>query len=780
MKHATACMLLLGLVCGYASAQWFDGFESYPCDHPLNDPNGWHGWNNNPAVIAYVRCAPAPIYKGLKSVEIGRPGVDTDCVHEYTGYNKGTWSYRAWQYIPTALNGKTYFILMHTYEDNGAQGWAVQVWFDKSTGMVHVDNTNCPPQPPDVPIVFDKWVEIRVDIDFDNDWYDFWYNGQKIAKKKGWSIGVFCGDTGPRDLAAVDLYANSSWPAYYDDIEILKTSGACCDETTGNCQDNMAPEDCFLLTQRYVPFKKCNELQPACGQGVGACCFHDPDCARPCVENTYAQCSGLGGEWLGFQTTCAADCCCIVCRDGIEGDPEGEPLCGPEYKDTYNGGCLDNPPTPKALEMFKVGQTNRTFCGKSGTFVKAGLKARDADWYHLNVPGVPTQLVAEWSVEFPAVIGMYDNNGQLSCCSRFLKGAKSTAICKSDSFFTCLVKGDWYVVVRPANFEGVACTAGYKITFTRDDFGGQGCTPATGACCLPDKTCVVTDEVDCEIAKKGYYLGDDTICQGSYCPECPVNTLDSQFPDVADGAGWIAGTSDKIDTTTYIRYEDVYVVGLGTVTDLHWWGLDLGRDPNGWIECDDPAPNFEIAFYHSKFGIKGAEPDLTQQIGQTYQVQANVVNIKQVGGRQLKKFDVVFNPPVNKVASRVWVQVLGKDDDPLNCYFLWFSSGENGKGYSWLSTNGAGDPDVFDLSVCVTGQKTKEMGDLNCDDVVNLFDIDPYVLALTNPAGYNAAFPNCDRYLADMNLDGVVNNFDIDPFVICLTQKICPKRPRCW
>jgi len=61
-------------------------------------------------------------------------------------------------------------------------------------------------------------------------------------------------------------------------------------------------------------------------------------------------------------------------------------------------------------------------------------------------------------------------------------------------------------------------------------------------------------------------------------------------------------------------------------------------------------------------------------------------------------------------------------------------------------------------------------GDLNCDGAINNFDIDPFVLALTNPAGYAQQYPNCNRMLADINGDGIVNNFDIDPFVLLLTQ----------
>jgi hypothetical protein len=57
------------------------------------------------------------------------------------------------------------------------------------------------------------------------------------------------------------------------------------------------------------------------------------------------------------------------------------------------------------------------------------------------------------------------------------------------------------------------------------------------------------------------------------------------------------------------------------------------------------------------------------------------------------------------------------------------------------------------------------VGDLNCDGNINFLDINPFVLSLTNPAGYAAAFPDCDINLADINADGSVNFGDINPFV---------------
>jgi len=57
-----------------------------------------------------------------------------------------------------------------------------------------------------------------------------------------------------------------------------------------------------------------------------------------------------------------------------------------------------------------------------------------------------------------------------------------------------------------------------------------------------------------------------------------------------------------------------------------------------------------------------------------------------------------------------------------------------------------------------------QLGDLNCDGVVNQSDIEPFLLAVNDPAGYAAQYPNCDINNADINGDGVVNSLDIQPF----------------
>jgi hypothetical protein len=68
---------------------------------------------------------------------------------------------------------------------------------------------------------------------------------------------------------------------------------------------------------------------------------------------------------------------------------------------------------------------------------------------------------------------------------------------------------------------------------------------------------------------------------------------------------------------------------------------------------------------------------------------------------------------------------------------------------------------------------TCKRGDCDNTDEVDDFDIDPFVLALTNESGYAQTFPGLGSsrwYHADVNCDGIINNFDIDAFVLRLTD----------
>ena len=59
---------------------------------------------------------------------------------------------------------------------------------------------------------------------------------------------------------------------------------------------------------------------------------------------------------------------------------------------------------------------------------------------------------------------------------------------------------------------------------------------------------------------------------------------------------------------------------------------------------------------------------------------------------------------------------------------------------------------------------------MNCDGAVDFFDIDAFVLAITDPAAYATQYPDCSLSYADCNQDGEVNFFDIDPFVELIVE----------
>ena len=70
-------------------------------------------------------------------------------------------------------------------------------------------------------------------------------------------------------------------------------------------------------------------------------------------------------------------------------------------------------------------------------------------------------------------------------------------------------------------------------------------------------------------------------------------------------------------------------------------------------------------------------------------------------------------------------------------------------------------------------------GDMNNDVVVSMFDIDPFVLALTDPNEYAGVFFGLDGsmvYHADCDCSGKFDNFDIDPFILRLTNPCEYKR----
>lgn len=91
--------------------------------------------------------------------------------------------------------------------------------------------------------------------------------------------------------------------------------------------------------------------------------------------------------------------------------------------------------------------------------------------------------------------------------------------------------------------------------------------------------------------------------------------------------------------------------------------------------------------------------------------------------------------------------------------------------YDVVISNDCGEIASVVATLTVTG--CPALGDLNCDSRVNNFDIDAFVLALSDPAAFATIYPDCDAGSADANSDGLINNFDINQFITCLANGGC-------
>ena len=193
---------------------WEDNFDSYDLGQFLDgtpDDGGWECWDEDVNVGSYVVDTQAR--SGPHSLDIVAA---SDTIHQFTGLNYGQFTLTAWQYVPGDLVGISYFLVLSLYEHGLGQEneWQVQVYFDADQQMVYTDDGDS------LPLITDEWVEIRVEIDLDTDWHEFFYDDD-LLYEKNWTAGPFNANEGYLNIDCLDLYASFATSVFYDDISIV-------------------------------------------------------------------------------------------------------------------------------------------------------------------------------------------------------------------------------------------------------------------------------------------------------------------------------------------------------------------------------------------------------------------------------------------------------------------------------------------------------------------------------------------------------------------------------
>jgi hypothetical protein len=208
-----------------ASGQWSDNFDSYADGTVLDGVGGWEGWDGDGSVAATVTSAQSR--SGPHSVVVTN---NDDAVHQFSGYTSGQWTFTAYQYVPSGLDGPTYYLVQNVYNHGGPYDWAVQLVFDPATDEVHEDMQDFYGSGSNyVTAVYDQWVEIRSEIDLDTNYVETYYNGELVASGD-WDTNL----DGEIAIANLDLYAPHAASVYYDDISLQPAGGDCFADFDGN------------------------------------------------------------------------------------------------------------------------------------------------------------------------------------------------------------------------------------------------------------------------------------------------------------------------------------------------------------------------------------------------------------------------------------------------------------------------------------------------------------------------------------------------------------------
>ena len=219
----------------------------------------------------------------------------------------------------------------------------------------------------------------------------------------------------------------------------------------------------------------------------------------------YGGATGVFDLTISEGTACDDPPWCEPCDLECDPDstPEGEPICGPNYDDVFNGGCNSDVPVYSPIAC------GDTVCGTSGTFLFDGGNYRDTDWYEFELC-MPATVTWEVRAEFELLIFVVDA-GSGNCVDYTILGSMTAGECETASLTFDVDAGTYWVLVMPSVFEGIPCGKEYEGTLTVTPEEACG---ASGGCCLPDGTCMVTCESDC-YAQDGAWQGEGSDCSGA-------------------------------------------------------------------------------------------------------------------------------------------------------------------------------------------------------------------------------------------------------------------------
>ena len=174
-------------------------------------------------------------------------------VHIFDGINAGSGEVIFWMYIPSSGGAGAYYNILHGYNTpNAGQNsiWAHQIMFASAESGEQSVLDAAGYAAVSFDAIYDTWVEVRQEIDLDNDYTTLYYNGQELYS---WQFSQDAG--GEQQLNVLDAInffgtcggAGCTAMAYYDNIEMcgdfkVEVFG-CTDPSAVNYNPNATADD---------------------------------------------------------------------------------------------------------------------------------------------------------------------------------------------------------------------------------------------------------------------------------------------------------------------------------------------------------------------------------------------------------------------------------------------------------------------------------------------------------------------------------------------------------
>ncbi|MFG0286472.1 MAG: hypothetical protein ACF8R7_18820, partial [Phycisphaerales bacterium JB039] len=150
--------------------EMLEDFDCYAPGALITAQPGWEFWPGGtvsaPVVTTYAA-------SGANSMHLAQTGADI--VHQFE-YTEGQLIFSCMTYMESsATDVQAYVIALNSWDGSGATPgtlWSMQVKFDSFLGELESQFRSF-----FTPMIYDRWVELRAEIDLDADLWDLYYDG---------------------------------------------------------------------------------------------------------------------------------------------------------------------------------------------------------------------------------------------------------------------------------------------------------------------------------------------------------------------------------------------------------------------------------------------------------------------------------------------------------------------------------------------------------------------------------------------------------------------------